>query len=151
MRHAWRIAAVQLTIGGAIAATFAACGGGGGGSPTPPSPSPGTPAAGPTITITAGGVEPRTLEVSAGQQVRFVNNDSRTHEMLSTPHLLHTDCPAINEVGALAAGANRMTGGLNSVRICGYHDHMNPDDQRFRGQINVGTSEGPAPGYVTPQ
>jgi plastocyanin len=133
------------TAVGLMAFGLAGCGGGGS-SPTSP-PGGGGVA---TVTITASGVSPTTLEISAGQQVRFINNDGTPHEMLSTPHLAHTDCPAINVVGVLAPGANKMTDRLNTVRICGYHDHSNPDDQRFRGQINVGTSTGPGPGYIRP-
>jgi plastocyanin len=135
-------------LAAAVAVGLAACGGGGSSS-TPTAPSPGGGATVPTITITADGVAPKTIDIKVGQQVRFVNSDSRNHEMLSTPHLLHTDCPPINLVGNLTPGANKMTGNLNAVRICGFHDHQNPDDQRFRGQINVDTAEGPAPGYVT--
>ena len=124
---------------------FAACGGGGS---SPTSPSGGGTVA--TVTITANGVTPTTLQITAGQQVRFVNNDATTREMLSTPHLVHDDCPAINAVGSLAPGADRMTDRLNTVRICGFHDHRNPDDMRFRGQINVGMSTGPGPGYIKP-
>jgi plastocyanin len=131
-----------------FAVAFAACGGGGS-APTSPSGGGGTTTV-PTVTITANGVEPRTIEISSGQQVRFINNDGTTREILSTPHLTHTDCPPINAVGTLSPGSNRMTDAMNTVRICGYHDHRNPDDQRFRGQINVGTSQGPTPGYVRP-
>jgi plastocyanin len=133
-------------IAGALVVAFTACGGGS--SPTSPSGGGGTGTV--TVTITANGVEPKTVELSAGRQVQFVNNDGATHEMLSTPHLSHTDCPSINAVGTLAPGASRMTESLNAVRICGYHDHRNPDDDRFRGQINVGTSSGPGPGYIRP-
>ena len=138
------------TLTGAAAAgsmalvAFAACGGGGS-SPTGPSGGGNVT----TVTISATGVSPSTVQISAGQQVRFVNNDTTTREMLSTPHLVHDDCPAINSVGSLAPGDSRTTDRLNTVRICGFHDHRNPDDQRFRGQINVGTSTGPGPGYIT--
>jgi plastocyanin len=135
----------------AMALAVGACGGGGdgggGGSPTAPGTGGGTPI---TITITASGLEPRDVTISSGQVVRFVNNDNRPHEMLTTPHLMHTDCPPINNVGNLSPGASRDTAALNTVRICGFHDHLNPDDTRFRGQINVGTQEGPAPGYIRP-
>jgi len=135
----------------AMAFTLGACGGGGdgggGGSPTAPG---GGGTAQHTITITASGVEPKDITINAGQIVTFVNNDSRAHEMLTTPHLMHTDCPPINSVGNLNPGSSRATGNLNNVRICGFHDHLNPDDNRFRGQINVGTQEGPAPGYIRP-
>ena len=133
-------------VAGGVVVALAACGGGGS-APT----SPGGGSANPvTVTITANGIAPQTVEISAGQQVRFINNDDTTREILSTPHLMHTDCPAINAVGSLSPGSNRTTGSLTVVRICGYHDHRNPDDQRFRGQINVGTSTGPGPGYIRP-
>jgi plastocyanin len=141
--------ASALGLAVATALTVWACGGGDSSSPTGPSGGTGGTSQ-PTVTLTANGVDPKEINIRSGQTVRFVNNDSRTHEMLTTPHLLHTDCPAINAVGSLAAGASKMTDALNVVRICGYHDHMNPDDQRFRGQINVDTSEGPAPGYIRP-
>ena len=135
-------------IGGALVVAFTGCGGGGSSPMSPPPAGGGTTTV--TVTITASGVAPKTVELSAGQQVQFVNNDGVPHEMLSTPHLAHTDCPPINAVGTLSPGANRMTGNLTVVRICGYHDHRNPDDDKFRGQINVGTSAGPAPGYIRP-
>lgn len=144
-RLAW---GYSIAVGAALIAV--ACGGGGGGgNPTTPSPGGGGTSQ-PTITITVNGVEPKVLDIRAGQRVRFVNSDSRAHEMLTTPHLMHTDCPAINAVGTLAAGADRMTDAMDLVRVCGYHDHQNPDDQRFRGQINVDTNQGPPPGYVRP-
>jgi plastocyanin len=140
--------ATSIVLAGGLAIVFAACGGGGS-TPTAPSGGGSTTTV-PTVTITANGADPRTIEITAGQQVRFVNNDGTTREILSTPHLMHTDCPPINAVGVLSPGANKTTGGLEVVRICGYHDHRNPDDQRFRGQINVGTSQGPPPSYVRP-
>jgi plastocyanin len=132
-------------VAASLVIAVAACGGGGS---TPTSPPGGGSIV--TVTITATGVAPKVVGVSSGQQVRFVNSDGATHEMLSTPHLAHTDCPSINVVGTLTPGAERMTDSLSTVRICGYHDHRNPDDDRFRGQINVGTSTGPGPGYIKP-
>jgi plastocyanin len=145
VRFAWAYGLATAATLGALA-----CSGGGGGGGNPNNPSPPPSSSTPTITITANGVDPKVVDIRTGQRVRFVNNDTRTHEMLTTPHLLHTDCPAINEVGSLTSGSNRMTGTMDVARICGYHDHMNPDDQRFRGQINVDTNEGPAPGYIRP-
>jgi plastocyanin len=134
----------------ALVAVAVACGGGSGGSNNNPTGPSGGGTTQPTITITAGGVDPREINIRSGQTVLFVNNDSRPHQMLTTPHLRHDDCPPINNVDTLAPGASRMTGGMTVSRICGYHDHMNPEDNRFRGQINVDTSEGPAPGYIRP-
>jgi plastocyanin len=127
------------------------CGGGGGGSytnpPTSPPPSGGGGAAA-TITIRADGtVDPKEVRVDMGQQVRFVNQDSRSHQPQSNPHLQHTDCPAINQVGVLAPGENRMTGTFTVERACGFHDHMNPDTTGLGGTIRVAGAEGP-PGPV---
>jgi plastocyanin len=108
----------------------------GGGSPAAPS-SPGGGDASITITMTATGVSPKQLTVPQGTRVRFVNNDPRTHQMNSDPHPEHTDCPEINNVGFIAFGQTRETGNLNIVRTCGYHDHDNPEDTRFRGQILI--------------
>ena len=139
-----RACTLTAAVAGGLVLALSACGGGGS---APTSPGNTTPV---TVTITANGVTPQTVQISAGQRVKFVNSDNTTHEMLSTPHLSHNDCPSINAVGSLQPGADRMTDTLNVVRICGFHDHRNPDDDRFRGQINVGTSVGPTPGYIRP-
>ncbi len=141
----WIAAGIAFAV---CAALVGSCGGGGygGGAPTSPSSSA------PTITLTSSGASPQTLRVNTGQRVMFVNNDSRMHEMLSVPHLLHTDCPALNDVGSLSPGASRQTGTLSEARSCGFHDHLNPDDQRFRGQILVGNAEPPpSPIYSGPR
>lgn len=112
---------------------FAACGGS---SPAAPStPPPTNPY---TITIGASGaVGPAELIVPPGTRVLFVNGDSRRHDMTSDPHPDHTDCPEINQVGTLNAGASRETGNLNTVRTCGFHDHDNPADNRLKGRIVI--------------
>jgi hypothetical protein len=108
----------------------------GGGGSTPSGPSP-TPNPSITITITSSGVSPKPLTVSPGTRVLFTNNDSRTREMNSDPHPEHTDCPEINNIGAITPGQTKETGNLNTIRTCGYHDHLNPDDARFKGQIII--------------
>ena len=92
---------------------------------------------GPTITITSGGVSPRTLTVSPGTQVTFLNSDSRPHDMASDPHPTHENCPPINQVGVLAAGQSRQTGNLNTVRSCEYHDHGLPQNTSLQGTIII--------------
>jgi hypothetical protein len=57
--------------------------------------------------------------------------------MTSDPHPAHTDCPAINEVGFLAAGQTRATGSLNTPRICGFHDHNRNADTSLQGTITI--------------
>ena len=131
-----------------------ACGGGssssGGNSPSPTAPSP-TGTVGATVTLTTNGSSTATPRIAGGQRVRFTNNDSRPHQILSTPHGTHTDCPALNEIDMLSPGQSRDSGVLNTQRGCGFHDHLNPDDERFRGQVLVGLTESdpvpPPPDY----
>lgn len=141
-------------IGGAVLASalmVAACGGGGSDSPTSPSPSPSpgpspsptpTPSPAPgsetTITISAAGVvSPKSIAVSPGARVTFVNNDTRVHDMNSDPHPAHTDCPEINVVGFLMAGQSRLTANLTTVRTCGYHDHNQDSNTNLQGTIII--------------
>jgi plastocyanin len=127
---------VRLTILG-LALSVAACGGGDSSPSSPtPTPSPGG-SSGATITISASGVSPRAVTVSAGSRVTFVNNDSRPHEMASDPHPSHTACPAINDVGFLQPGQNRQTGNLNTPRTCGFHDHNRDSDTSLQGTITI--------------
>jgi plastocyanin len=126
------------TFAAVAALTIAACGGGDGGS-TPTSPTtPTTPTTGgTTITITASGASPRSLTVSPGTRVTFVNNDTRPHEMNSDPHPTHGDCPEIDQVGFLAVGQSKQTGNLTTVRTCGFHDHNQPSEANLQGTIRV--------------
>src|SRR5579862_9298815 len=127
-----RFAALTLAVA-AIAA--AGCSGGSSsGSTTAPTPGDPTPS-GATITITSSGVSPVTVTISAGGQVTFVNDDSRTHNMQSDPHPEHTDCPELGQVGYLTPGQSRTSGNLNIVRTCGYHDHDDFSNTRFQGSI----------------
>lgn len=123
----------------AIAAT--GCGGStGGSSPTAPTGTGGATSNGPiaaTITITAAGASPKSVTIASGSRVNFVNNDSRSHEMDSDPHPVHTDCPAINLVGNLSAGQSRATGDLTTVRSCGFHDHDDPNNTSLQGTIVI--------------
>lgn len=91
----------------------------------------------PTIAITASGPVPSELRIPAGGKVLFVNNDVRPHGMSSDPVQVHTDCPAINDVGTLAPGQSRSTGVLSVARTCGFHDHMNEFDATWKGRIIV--------------
>ena len=122
------LALLGSACGGSDSPTAPSGGGGGGGG------GGGTSAA--TITITAAGVSPSSVTVSAGSRVTFVNNDSRPHDMNSDPHPEHTDCPEIN-VGFLAAGQSGTTQNLNRVRTCGFHDHNQPDVQSLKGTIRI--------------
>jgi plastocyanin len=121
----------------AIAGVMAACGG----SSSPTSPSGGGSNSGPgpvgaTITLTSGGVSPGTVTVSAGQSVMVVNNDSRSHRISSNPHPSHTDCPALN-FADLGPGQSATSNALTTARTCGFHDHDDPGNASFQGQVTV--------------
>jgi plastocyanin len=128
---AWTAAillAVALGCGGSDPAPSGGGGGTGGGGTNQAT----------TITITAAGVSPKTLTVSRGTQVTFVNNDNRTHEMASDPHPTHGSCPEIeNGVGFITPGQTKQTGNLNTVRTCGYHDHNRDTDTSLQGTITI--------------
>jgi plastocyanin len=107
-----------------------------GGSTPPSGPEP--PPSGPSITISSSGVvTPKELTVSPGARVLFTNRDARRHDVTSDPHPEHTNCPEINQVGLLSTGQTRETGNLVVVRVCGFHDHENPDDANLQGRIVV--------------
>lgn len=129
-----------------VAVMAAACGGGSG---TPSSPSPGGGAGGgggggggasatATITIGANGaVSPSAVTVTQGGRVTFVNNDSRSHDMSSDPHPSHEDCTALEQVQFLAPGQSKTSGNLNTVRVCGFHDHNLPTVTGLQGRITI--------------
>lgn len=133
MNRLWRWGACYVGAG----LVLSSCGSG----TTPAAPSPGGGSGGNasiTITITSSGVSPKQLTVVQGTRVQFVNNDTRPRTMNSDPHPEHTDCPEINNIGFITPGQlPKETGNLNIIRTCGYHDHDNPDDARFKGQIII--------------
>src|SRR5262245_19449626 len=122
---------------GLLAAIAVACGG----SSTSPSTGGGTTctasSTSTTITISNGAVCPQNTTVPRGTQVTFINQDSTRHEMTSDPHPEHTDCVEINQVGNLEVGQSRQTGNLNTVRRCGFHDHLRNEVAALRGSIAI--------------
>lgn len=132
----------------ALALAAGACGGGGYSPSTPSTPASTPPAASDlTVTISADGVKPRSLQIPMGAAVTFVNSDTRAHEMMSDPNPLHNDCPAINEVSTLMPGQSRQTGTFSVAKACGYHDHMNPDTASLQGVLLVGGAQDPGTHY----
>src|SRR5437762_12863764 len=121
----------------AVAALAMACGGSS--STTAPSTGSGCTASATstTITIVNGAVCPQNITVPRGTQVTFVNQDNTAHEMNSDPHPEHTDCPEINQVGHLEISQSRQTGNLNTLRRCGFHDHLRDTVAALRGSITI--------------
>jgi len=111
----------------------------GGTSGTPPSPTLtcSTLPNATTILIVNNAVCPQGLTVTPGSRVMFINSDTRAHDMYSNPHPEHTDCIEINQVGHLEAGQQRETGNLNTIRSCGFHDHMQDQNRALQGTIVI--------------
>jgi hypothetical protein len=60
-----------------------------------------------------------------GGDITFaLNTDIETHDVLSDPPHIHTDCPEINGAGFLVPGQSRATDPLNRIMTCGFHDPM---------------------------
>jgi plastocyanin len=132
---------VYAASAAALAAAIA-CGGNSSSNPGTPStgPAPTTctaPSTSTTITISNNSVCPQNITVPRGTQVTFVNSDTRRHEMTSDPHPEHTDCPELNQVGNLEVGQSRQSGNLNTVRRCGFHDHLQNEVQAMKGAITI--------------
>jgi len=77
------------------------------------------------------------LHLYQGTQLIFINNDDQTHDVLSDPLHIHTDCPEINAVGFLVPGQARGTASLDRVTTCGFHDHTREGDPAFAGKVTV--------------
>lgn len=136
-----RVLPVVLTIA-AFTALAAASGCKGYSTPSSPSSSSSsssstTPVQTTTVTIGPTGVSPSSIQIAVGQSVTFVNNGSRAYAISSDPHPTHTECPALNQMGAIPVGASRQTGAFTTARTCGFHDHDAPSDASLQGQIRI--------------
>ena len=126
--------------------SFALSAGCGGDSATPMAPSPPpapTPTPGPpplTATVVIGSnnaFAPKEVTISVGGRVTFVNQNNRAHDITSDPLHLHTDCPPVIQVGFIVPGQTKETGQLNVARVCGFHDHMQENNEDLHGRIVV--------------
>ena len=95
---------------------------------------------GATITLTAAGLSATEVRIEPTQRVRFVNNDTRPHQINTNPHNFHTDCPPNNTI-VINPGQTVDTAIFSEVKACGYHDHLLPDTQSYWGTIKVGTND----------
>jgi plastocyanin len=138
-----------LVLLAAVLPAMSGCGGGGSSYSAPSTSSSQPPAAGPTTTIriTAAGVSPKEVRIEVGSRVLFVNEDTRSHEMMSDPHPVHTGCPEINQIADLAPGQSRQTGTFGATRNCGFHDNRQDGVTSLRGNIIVGQAGNPSDYY----
>lgn len=88
-----------------------------------------------TVRLTASGMVPGELRISAGDLVVFTT-DVAGFWPASDPHPTHTLCPGFDAKRALGVGDRYEVPFLTS-RTCLYHDHLNPSDVTHRGTIIV--------------
>jgi hypothetical protein len=129
-------AAARIAIITALALPAAACGSSSS-APTPPPMACSQASTTGPILIANNAACPQNITLAAGSQVMVVNQDAVAHEMYSDPHPEHTDCPELNQVGHLEPGQSRLSGNLNTVRTCGYHDHLRPDVAALKVRITI--------------
>ncbi len=131
----WRWLSTRVSLAVAVGGlTVVACSND---APTSPSGPPGSPTSSTTITITAAGVSPQTVQIRLGERVVFVNNDSESHEMSSDQHPDHLECPPINQVGFIMPGQTKETGHFVVAETCTFHDHLRAFDAGLHGTIIV--------------
>jgi hypothetical protein len=118
---------------GAVA-LLGACGGNGSGS---------TSATSVNISLTPNGLSSMSIQIEKGGTIRFTNNDFALHQIASNPHPAHTDCPELNGP-TLRQGESFTATMRNADLTCGFHDHLNPNDARFQGTIQVGQGGTPS-------
>lgn len=132
--HARRRGAVVLGLAALLLG--AGCGGDDGGDGTPPPPAPAPGGSSVLVVITDTGLSPRVINVRAGGQVTFRNDDAAPHQLSSDPHPEHTRCPEYNnpvlQQGDLFTATAQARDGT-----CPLHDHLNPDSSTFRGAVTV--------------
>ena len=118
------------------------------GAPTPPAATgPPKPLEGASITITGAGFtldrtsaaafSIKDLHVYQGARLTFLNGDVQSHDVLSDPLHIHTDCPEINAAGYLVPGQSRATDPLNRIGTCGFHDHTSEGNDAFAGKVTI--------------
>src|SRR3989344_1416653 len=99
-------------------------------TPTP-TPTP-TPTATPkpsalTIKYTDNGYVPKSVEISAGTKVTFVNESSRLMWTASSPHPTHTDLPSFDSKQGTAMGQNYVFT-FTQKGTWSYHNHIKASD-----------------------
>jgi plastocyanin len=102
-----------------------------------PSPDDVPVSIGATISITPSGFVPLEVSITVGQAVRFVNNDTRPHDLVGGPDPAHPDCREIDVAGFLSSGQTRQTRAFPTARTCQYHDHAAIDVPGFQGTIII--------------
>lgn len=90
------------------------------------------------VNLKDSGPEPRSLNISMGDTVKFTNNGTRPFWVASDPHPVHNLCSGFNASHGLVHGESwSYTFNFGSSKICPYHNHLDPTTTLYSGVINI--------------
>ncbi|MBI2024026.1 cupredoxin domain-containing protein [Candidatus Giovannonibacteria bacterium] len=77
------------------------------------------------VKITSDGFSPSTLNIKAGDTVKFINDDAVKHWPASGPHPAHTLCPGFDSKPGINPGES-YSFKFAERKTCPMHDHLKP-------------------------
>lgn len=86
------------------------------------------------VTINSTGFLPQTLLIKKGTQVTWINTDKKSHQVVSDPHPVHSQLPALNETKPITSNSSYSYIFSTSGTFT-YHDEQNP--LKFKGTVVV--------------
>ena len=90
------------------------------------------------INLKDSGPEPRSLDVSKGDTVKFINNGTRPFWVASNPHPVHNFCPGFDASHGLVHNESwSYTFKFDAPKTCFYHNHVDPTTTLYTGVVNI--------------
>jgi plastocyanin len=86
------------------------------------------------VNYTAAGFVPKTIEIKAGQTVKFINKTSGALSVASDPHPTHTNYPEFDQWKSSAKGQKEYSFTFTKIGTWGYHNHA---DESKTGTVIV--------------
>ena len=86
---------------------------------------PAVPVAQATVTINNAGFIPATIKIQQGQQVVWINTDTKDHQISADPHPSHSSLPALSETSKLLSEES-MSFIFEKSGTYTYHDELPP-------------------------
>ena len=90
------------------------------------------------VNLKDSGPEPRSLDISKGDTVKFINNGTRPFWVASDPHPTHNLCSGFDAVHGLVHSESwSYTFKFDAPKTCSYHNHVDVTTIIYRGSINI--------------
>lgn len=90
------------------------------------------------VNLKDSGPEPRSLDISKGDTVKFINNGTRPFWVASDPHPIHNLCPGFDAVHGLIHNESwSHIFKFDAPKTCSYHNHVDVTTVMYRGSINI--------------